>query len=309
MQKFIFLLCLLFAGTLTSLYAQTPLENNGFENWDYDDGGDYYEPSGFWATLNSISKISADAPVTTFRETEDVYAGDYAVKLVSDIFFAFPISGTLATGKFADVIVDPVEALEVGQPFSDRPVSFSGFYKYFPVDGDSAAIVTQLTKYVNGTQELIGQAGIYIYNTTDEYTEFDIVFEYFSEETPDSISTIFTSSANGANFEAGIGSTLYIDEVALGYTPLQIPLPIMPENAIKVYPNPASNFIQVNYPQLKSTSQNEINIYNSNGQCMQSSALTNATSSVDVATLPSGLYWYQIWEEKLLVGGGKFQIK
>lgn len=55
---------------------------------------------------------------------------------------------------------------------------------------------------------------------TDEWTQFDIDFEYRGEidrkllaERGYSLTVVFTSSIGGATFEGAIGSTLCIDEV------------------------------------------------------------------------------------------------
>ena len=242
-RQIMLILCLLFAFQ-SYITAQSNYENNDFEDWTYDVAGDYYEPNGYWATINPISKLGPFAPVTTFRETEDVYSGTYAVKLVTGTFGTLPVAGTLATGYFDSSVLIPTNALKIGVPFTEKPIKISGYYKYLPENGDSAVIVSRLSKFIDGQQVILAEAGFLIEETVSEYTYFEAEYEYFLSETPDSMMTLFTSSAGAAEFIAAEGSTLYIDEIALEYN-TGVKDFLMPDAEINVFPNPAQNKIQL----------------------------------------------------------------
>ena len=61
------------------------------------------------------------------------------------------------------------------------------------------------------------------------------------------------------------------------------------ENAISVYPNPASDQVFV-----KVESQSDIEIYNLMGQCVMEKQLQNGSESISIADLPKGSYFIKI---------------
>ncbi|MGB1206210.1 MAG: PCMD domain-containing protein [Chitinophagales bacterium] len=305
-RQIMLILCLFFAFQ-SYLTAQSEYENKDFEEWTYDTAGEYYEPNGYWATINPISKLGPFAPVTTFRETEDVYSGTYAVKLVTGTFGTLPVAGTLATGYFDSSVLIPTNALKIGVPFTEKPIKISGYYKYLPENGDSAVIVSRLSKYIDGEQVILAEAGFLIEETVNEYTYFEAEYEYFSSEMPDSMMTIFTSSAGAADFVAAEGSTLYIDEIALEYN-TGVKDFLMPDVDVNIFPNPAQNKIQLALRQPFINA--EFIISNIEGRVVKRFNLNEKTlHEFDISDLPRGIYAYQIIENKLqLIHGGKLQI-
>ena len=307
MKQYITFSFLLFFVFQICLTAQSEYENKDFEDWTYDAAGDYYEPNGYWATINAISKLGPFAPVTTFRETEDVYSGIYAVKLVTGTFGTLPVAGTLATGYFDSSVLIPTNALKIGVPFTEKPMKLSGYYKYLPENGDSAVIVSRLSKYIDGEQVILAEAGFLIEETVSEYTYFEAEYTYFSSETPDSMMTLFTSSAGAAEFVAAEGSTLYIDEIALDYN-TGVKDFLMQDIDINVFPNPAQSTIQI---ALRQPFMNaEFIVSNLEGRVVKRFKLNEQTlHEFDISDLPRGIYAYQIVENKLqLIHGGKLQI-
>ena len=197
--------------------------------------------------------------------------------------------------------------MKIGVPFTEKPVKISGYYKYLPENGDSAVIVSRLSKYIDGEQVILAEAGFLIEETVDEYTYFEAEYEYFSSETPDSMMTIFTSSAGAANFIAAEGSTLYIDEIALDYN-TGVKDFLMPDVQVNIFPNPAQNTIQLAL--IQPFINAELLISNLEGKLVKRFELNEQTlQEFDISDLPRGLYAYQIIENKLqLIHGGKLQI-
>jgi hypothetical protein len=114
----------------------------------------------------------------------------------------------------------------LGIPFTEKPSSFNGFFKYSPAyysSGgvqtiDSCAIIALLS-YWDGSQRVtIAEANYYTSDTIANYTPFSIPFVYSLPNTPDTISIIFSSSVNGNFFIGGIGSTLFIDNISFDYS-------------------------------------------------------------------------------------------
>lgn len=280
------------------VFAQDPIENSSFESWIYDDGGDYYEPDGYWGTLNPLSKLFPGAPVTTFREEEDVYAGDYAVRLVTGDLFGTPVGGTMVTGYFDPDEPIPTEALKLGQPFTGKPQRFTGYYKFFPEEWDSCAMAVQLTHWDGENQILVGEAGIFVNEIVDSYTMFDIEFSYFSELEPDSILVALTASAEAANFMAVAGTTLYVDEIGLVYDDGTF-APFFPDNEIQIYPNPSADFISLKETQTELQFPIEIEIYNIEGKRYAKHTIFSATEKIDIQSLTDGQYIIKLANKRI----------
>jgi len=295
----LFLFFILFS---VSAWSQDSLLNRNLENWVYDAGGDYYEPVAPWATVNTASKLGPAAPVTTFREEVKVHSGQYAAKMVSGVFLLLPVAGILALGEFDNTVTDPSQALKLGMPFTDRPTRFQGYYQYYPVDGDSAAIVCQLFRHNGTSSEMIGQAAEFVYDSITSYAFFDFEMEYTSTDAPDTIEIVFTSSAGGSNFLAASGSTLYIDDVSLVYGS-NLVMPLMPEFGIRHYPNPATDQLyfefEGNYQGLS------VGIFDMSGRKWLEKPLEEEVG-IPIGALPEGMYFYQVMKDGQVVSGGKF---
>jgi hypothetical protein len=87
------------------------------------------------------------------------------------------------------------------------------------VNGDSCEIRTTLTKWdpAAGKHFKVGEAIMRTTELVDEYTFFDLEFEYFSTEEPDTIDMVFAASAGGEFFVGGVGSTIYVDDFDLKF--------------------------------------------------------------------------------------------
>ena len=140
----------------------------------------------------------------------------------------------------------------MGRPFAKKPIKVSGLYKYkagdvfwkkvgnsieeHPEIKDGAAIYAAFYKnhdkegnevMLNGNdsktnENIIGFAEVSVIPETDEWTPFEMEFQYKGDIDLDelarqgySLTIVFTSSTDGAYYEGAPGSTLYIDNVRL----------------------------------------------------------------------------------------------
>ncbi len=208
-------------------FAQTQLPGSDFENWTQN----YYnstfpslfywelEPTSIWSSPNEGVTIAANFPT---ERTSDAQSGSYAARMETKSIFLVPAGGTLFTGYLIPNMTSTKAML--GVPFTDKPSSINGYYKYTPAyyNGgqsiDSCAIHAMLS-YWDGSQRVIIAEAIYFSSdTVTNYTAFSIPFVYFLPNTPDTITVVFSSSKNGESFVGGIGSTLYIDNVSFDYS-------------------------------------------------------------------------------------------
>jgi hypothetical protein len=194
------------------------LPNMDMEEWIEYQNYESPAPEGVWTSANKVRDLNPGLyPQLLFR-TDDAHSGNFAAKAVTREAIGLPLlTGSLSTGVFNVNLDNYLESMIIGVPYKSRPDRFQGYYKYFPVDGDSCEIRTSLTRWnpAIGDREKVGEA---IYRTTDtiaEYTFFDLEFEYFLPGNPDTIDMVFAASAGGEYFLGGDGSTIYIDDFTL----------------------------------------------------------------------------------------------
>lgn len=196
--------------------AQVQIPVSDFEDWTQAPFTSYEEPTGgWWTTLNGLSGLGC--PVTVIKTT-DAHSGSYAAKLTTRQWGTLTIPGLLLSGEFN---IQNQNFLVQGQPFTQVPTSFRGWYKFSPEGGDSAAIAALLVRWNTGTQrrDTIGLAVLSVLDSVSNWTMFDLPFVFWQTGvTPDSILVALVSSGDGQNFNGQVGSTLWIDDLELDYT-------------------------------------------------------------------------------------------
>jgi len=242
------------------------------------------------------------------EKTEDRYGGEYAALIQTRSILGRIAAGTLFTGRFILDILNPLNSTQFGRPFAYKPLYLRGYYKYIPVNNDSCRIASFLTKWNSSSKrrDTIAIASI-IYEqsrlTVTTYTEFDIVYNYKSSQTPDSITVMFSSSAGGANFQGGIGSKLYIDEVPLEYYPLSIQR-FIENTKVKIFPNPVIDFLILDTE--ADLNGSTFKIYNALGNVINTRKLQTGKNEIEIEGLPKGVYFYSIERPDGINESGKF---
>ncbi len=266
---------------------------------------DYQEPkpTTFFTTLNKLCTIGLQ-PIITVSQTTDAYMGQAALLRTQVLGSANPdstptlfstlIPGLINSGTFNTAnIANP---LEQGQPYTDRPTCFTGWYKYLPINQDSAAISVRLTK---GGQ-IIGSAEQVILSAVTNWTQFNLTFNYVSTNNPDTIIMSFASSAGGQAGDGYKGSKLYIDEVFVGTCTNTI----ADENIIfaTLFPNPTTQHIEVNWNNNVGAIQFEL--YTLEGKKVKEMNLFSPTQ-ISLEGLTKGIYFYQIKDNQGKIQRGK----
>lgn len=213
---------------------------------------------GNWATGNpgfNISMSSAGAYEYPTAPYADGYYGS-AVKLqtrstgpLGELVNMRIAAGNLFIGYFdvSKALTSTLKATNFGLPFNRKPLRFTGHYKYSPGSqlmdkygneiagktdqGDIYAVfyrnhdsngksVMLYGDDVLTNTNIVAIARLDEVKATDEWTSFDVNFEYSGEVDPDelanrgyNLAVVFSSSIDGASFCGAIGSTLIVDEV------------------------------------------------------------------------------------------------
>ena len=200
-----------------------------FDSWETISQDDITWLDPYGDTLNTLNElvslpqeIGGPGPLTT-EKVSDAYKGS-AAKLTTKIFSPSPSQHIVIPGMIGSTKLDiPNGTIHIGKPYAEKPLSFEGYYKYQPVNGDSALIFIMLTKYNTtlGQRDTIAFAQQIFKSQTNEYTKISLPINYYSQheqETPDTLSLLITSSAgidlqNLTECNGQEGSAFWIDEI------------------------------------------------------------------------------------------------
>ena len=212
-----------------------------------------------WATGNPGFKLSMPSAAPENYPTSPIDGMDgKALKLVTRDTGPFGAMAKmrLAAGNFflgefdvSQALSNAMTATRFGIPFNLKPVRFTGYYQYQPgpkfqdkagkevpgrVDEGSIYAVFYRNHDAEGNPVrlmgdnvltsplIVGIAKVKQLPATNEWTPFDVEFEYDSDIDMQllankgyNLAVVFSSSADGAIFEGAIGSCLLIDKVRL----------------------------------------------------------------------------------------------
>ena len=254
------------------------ITNNGFETWTGSDPAN-------WTSPNSLT--SGFGVTTVTKETVDVYAGLNSAKLVTTPVLGTPVPGILTNGT----ITLSAPYVNGGVPFTDRPASFKGYYKYTPAGGDFCFMSAALFK--TGASDTIGYAQFTNLATVGAYTLFQADFTYSLPDNPDTIQIIISSSNPNAAVNGSVlkVDALYLEGGTLGISKYHL------LNNISIFPNPVNDNLIVNYS-FESKSNASIKIINSLGISVYEtdniSAGNNNSININTSNLTPGIYFLTI---------------
>jgi hypothetical protein len=268
----IFFLCLI----VQSAFAQIP--NAGFENWT---GG------------NPDSWYADNVVVTTVTQSSTVHSGSSAARGEVLSFFTSIMPPTIQTGILAR-----------GFAYSQRPVSITGYFQFFPAasSGDRFYVDAVLYKGgVDGTSVAVGAVAISA--AASSYTQFSATFNYLTSDTPDTcvIQISIVGPGTGAQATPHVGSYYLLDDLAFsGSSGVENHNPMVPVETILMqnYPNPFNPSTSIQYS-LVHASQVKLRVFNILGKEM--ATLVNEYKSAgqyvakfDAGALASGVYFYRL---------------
>ncbi|MEJ2595047.1 MAG: T9SS type A sorting domain-containing protein [bacterium] len=287
MKKIFTLFTFLFL--LTALSAQD-LPNPGFESWE--DMGTYMEPES-WTTPNSFSIL---AGVVTVTQSTDAAEGMYSARLETKDVLGFTVPGMMTYAQLEVDFVTQEFSFVGGVPMTEFVSHVHGKYK-FSGDQDSASIVAYSYKYVEGEDADTVAIGAGFLSNADEWTEFTFPVFQISPNTPDTFNIIILSSSN---FEGTVGSVLHIDDISVSM--VTNVAETKDGFSVSTYPNPVID--RVTFETAKNANEREVSIYDMTGRLVTSKAFNNQKVSLDMGTLPQGMYTYRVVSGQELLKAG-----
>ena len=272
------------------------IPNGDFESWTT---ATVDKPDD-WFALTFVNLFSNNPHI---EKSTDAFDGNYSILLTTRI-----IDGdTFSFFSNSDILSkDWVQ----GKPVPWDPMKLTGRYKYVPQGNDTGAVAIRTTRWdVAQAQKVILEEQLINLAPTTTWTTFEINFAYNSHAAPvDTLQLAFGSSnlIDGQAIAAN-GSKLWVDSLNLTLYPLGIKETEKSINAVKVFPNPASNQISFQFEELQNASIKNLIIFD-----VQSKKIMEVKSadlsSIDISQLETGVYFYVI-ESEQKVYKGKFSVR
>ena len=284
----------------TTVVAQT---NMGFETWAPTTTSPS-NPVG-WETFNTSNFGGPDG---TTQETVDPGAGSISAKLVTMTGFSALTGGADTIAGLLALNGDLLGGnLTGGVAYTQLPISMDLLFKSAPVGGDTCVLFEQLQHYDVGSSSTVvdGQAVFMINTTVPTWTSFNILFNYFTTDTPDTL-IIFAASSAGGTITTGLpqpGSTFWLDGLVIN-NPVGVK-EITNAERIAAYPNPASSSIKIALNDTKATS---IKITDITGKVVKTENVMSNVVNINIENLPIGLYIYQVMNNNDVVYTNKFNV-
>jgi hypothetical protein len=256
--------------------AQNATPNPGFENWTT--VGNRVDPDN-WNTLNPSTAIIG--VLTCTRATgADAHSGSYAIKLTTKSVFGVTANGIASTGT---LITTPPYGVSGGIPFTGRPDSITGWYKYTPAGTDSGFVELQLLGTVN--TDTIGYVRFSTPNSTvSTYTRFSKAVTYISPANPaNSIWILSSSRGSGPQ----VNSSIIFDDIAMVFNGTGINE--QNSSPIQLIKNPVKEFMTFN---IGSFNVFKISLIDITGKIVVTEKISQLNNSIAIKGLTPGIYFY-----------------
>ncbi|WP_418549289.1 PCMD domain-containing protein [Parabacteroides goldsteinii] len=238
-----------------------------FETWVPGEGQEtsknFYEVAGGWSSSNTgalfLKELLGLVDRYVVTQTDDAHSGKLAARIETldskGGFMFVPIpkvtTGTLFMGSFITDISNTLNSTKFGNPYSKKPLTLKGFYKYTPgavfyrcesaatcdkavEDPNSVdkcainAVLYEVTdfddesQYLTGVnvndpknEQIVAVAQLQDGSAKADWTPFELPFTYKKEYDPAKkyrFAIICSSSSDGDNFNGAPGSTLIVDD-------------------------------------------------------------------------------------------------
>ncbi len=279
-MKTIQLLMVLLAGTFFTSHAQ--LMNPGFEDLNADGSIRYWGITHlFSAWIDSIGISHSDSIVidqSFCQSSTDAHTGLRAVEMRNA--YNYSTSTGIPGGAFLSA--DTMFSTYAGfVPVTTRPGAFGFYYKYFPVNQDTASAWIEVMN-ING--DIIGSAEIVLSSLVSAYMYTGLPITYTSNDSAAIMAIHFNASTRGA--DAQFGTRFLVDDISFA-NPNDVH-DLTDKFSIGLYPNPAQTYFAIQSAEPVEA----ITIWNALGQEVfkQGSVL----GSVSCGQLATGVYHVQV---------------
>lgn len=246
--------------------------NGNFENWT----NTTFDAPNDWETFNFLT---GNEGVFSATKTTDKYKGNYALKLEA-VEYQSEAIGIISNGLLYST------GIPSGLPFTNKTDTLFGYYKYASSGLDSAYVFLSFYKDTMPVGFEIKQLG-----PKDQYTMFEMPISL--DSIPNRMRIDISASSEGIK-----GSTLIIDEIQLKSQSLNTSIRNIAFTEFNSYPNPAREFLIIDFGLLQSTNVN-LNLYDIAGKQIMNKQYNQFFAGknqlkLSLAGLNPGVYFYEL---------------
>lgn len=279
----IFCLVLLTVISSSELFSQE-IPNGDFELWENRAGLNM--PTNWNGTTADVFYDMQFRGL--IQDTLDSFSGSSCIKLITmhdnngDDDISVP--GLLSLSNVFISAFTYQLSIGKGIPFPYYPDKLRGYYKYYPISGDSSSIEIN----IRHNNELIDSGTLIIKDSVTDWTLFEINLNNISGIVPDSVNVVCRSSS-GQNLQ--LGSILKIDSLSFIYNDNYIQENIIIDD-VSTYPNPASEVLKFE----SKLSFKILRIFDSYGRNQNIIIVSekDKSISIDISELDTGFYYVEI---------------
>jgi hypothetical protein len=322
MRRLTFTLLFITSGAIVS---NAQLTNGDLETWTNNQwstvptgsGNTYKEPGSgtnranhFLRTINAVNDLPSPLTVPlSCWQSDTAHGGSFSARVKSQQFTTYFIPGFIGTGDI-DIAA---QTLHLGRQYTAHPDTFSAWYLYAPVNGDSAKFEVIFTLYdaLNQVSNVIGHGSKTILNATSgtNWANAKFGITWTSASAPDTVKIIAASSGgyNLSNFLSSlgqVGSQLWVDDMMLYSGNLGVETPDYANNNVSIYPNPASDFVNITTTNLPANLN--MYVYDIHGKQIMARVITDANYLLDISSLANGVYGVVIMDDASIIHRSKF---
>jgi hypothetical protein len=180
-------------------------------------------------------------------------------------------------------------------PFTGRPDTLFGWFRYIPKDTDKALVYVLLGDSINGSTDTVAFAGFLISGTDTPWYKFSLPITYFNTtQVPNYIQLVIASTDNFYD-NPPRGSTFFIDSITFSSdTSALTGINTITDKGFSAtcYPNPASTNLNVliSEPHPGMT----IRIYDVLGRNLLNANNQGLITPINVSSLTTGSYFYEV---------------
>lgn len=301
MNKIILFYSLLAILGLQSFAQQIP--NNSFETWASGEPID-------WNTSNQ--NIVGFDFTTVQKETANPQQGTASARLTvvtKTIPFVgtYTLPGVLTLGILNIDLLNQTASLSGGYPFTEMPQKLIGYYKYQPVNNDTAVIGLGLFKWNNGNKDTIGFGALYFSGQHNDWTPFEIPVYYPIWDNPDTMNILVLNS-NPLSPLTHTGTKMWVDNLSFVYGTVAVEGLTSADN-LKIYAKRDSRQLVLSSTFEKQQNL-DISLFNMAGTevCKWKRPMSRTTEYFDVNNLPPGTYIIRITSGQKLIDNRKITI-
>lgn len=178
---------------------------------------------------------------------------------------------------------------------------------------DDGTITVFTVKTVAGSSGdstvFVGTGSLTVPKETTEFTEVTVPVTAVTGDIPQRLIVVFASSDVSGD-SVHVGNSMYVDDASFTYSQTSIRQPIMSENKLLVYPNPANGQLYFNLDAGERAADYELSVADVTGRTVLQEKLQQQINEKNVADWVKGSYFYTLTNNRTgKTEKGKFVVR